>query len=303
MTTETTHLPNHLHYFNHHTGRPRFHFDENNGGGQQQQQQQQQQSAPWHQGLDAETLGHIQNKGWKVDDVKDVVTNAVKQGRELERHFGVPADQLIKLPKADADPKEWRAVHQRLGAPAEAKDYDFSAVKDAAGQPLAAHISDAIRASAFERGLSKDAATSLATAVQKAIDGAKQNEATVKAGKLTDEKTKLKTDWGDKFDFNHLQAMEGARRLGITPEGVAAIEQQIGYAATMEAMRKIGGKGGEDIFVGGGGNNGEVTTATGAVARKAELMADAAWAKRYMDGGAAERQEMDRLNTMIANAT
>ena len=31
---------------------------------------------------------------------------------------------------------------------------------------------------------------------------------------------KLKADWGPNFDFNHLKAMEGARRLGISREAV-----------------------------------------------------------------------------------
>ena len=36
-----------------------------------------------------------------------------------------------------------------------------------------------------------------------------------------------------------------------------------------------------------------------AIARKAELMADAAWADRYLKGGQTEAREMTRINTMI----
>ena len=83
-------------------------------------------TTPWHTGVEAEMLGHWQNKGWKTDDPKEVAVAATKQARELERHFGVPADQLLKLPKANDDAIAWNPVYQRLGMPVEPKDYDLS---------------------------------------------------------------------------------------------------------------------------------------------------------------------------------
>ena len=41
--------------------------------------------------------------------------------RELEKHFGVPADRIIKVPAADAKPEDIRAYHERLGAPKETR--------------------------------------------------------------------------------------------------------------------------------------------------------------------------------------
>src|SRR5690242_976648 len=60
-------------------------------------------AAPWHQGIDPLIIGHWQNKGYDLADPGKVALEATKQARELERHFGVPADQLIKLPKDTAD--------------------------------------------------------------------------------------------------------------------------------------------------------------------------------------------------------
>jgi hypothetical protein len=257
--------------------------------------------APWHSGVDPEILCHWQNKGWKVDDPKEIALAATKQAREAEKHFGVPADQLLKMPKADAKPEDLRAFYQRLGAPAEAKEYDFAAVKDAAGNPIAAPLADALRSAAFERGLTKDAAETVAAAVVKSLDGQRAADTAVATAKLAEEKTKLAENWKTNYDFNHLKAMEGARRLGITPEAVKALEGQIGYAAVMEAMRKIGAGTSEDTFVerGQGGGAGQPTTREGAVSRKAELMADKAWATRYLAGDVAAGQEMLALNTMI----
>lgn len=305
MTTNSIPPNSHITLMQRPFGAPRFHFDENagggggdGGGGQQQQQQQQ----PWHAGIDAEFIGHAQNKGWKMDDPKEAFGAAAKAARDLEKHFGVPADRLVKIPAPDAKPEDLRAYYERLGAPKDAKDYDLSAVKDAT-------IADQLRATMFERGLPKDAATAVAASVAKALESKVTTETTLDAAKLADQRAKLEKNWGGKdsstYQFNHLQAMEGARRLGITPDAVKALEGQIGFDGVMEAMRKIGMGTREDTFVERppGGQNGEPTTMEGAVARKAELMADKAWADRYMKGGVTEKREMDRLNQMITGVS
>jgi|KBSMisStandDraft_5_1062788.scaffolds.fasta_scaffold100024_2 hypothetical protein len=247
----------------------------------------------WHDGVEADIIGHAQNKGWKLDNPKEAFGAAAKVARDLERHFGVPADQLVKMPKPDARPEDIRAFHERLGAPKEAKEYDLSAISDAT-------VADTLRATAHEAGLSKAAAAAVAASVAKALESKAATESTLAAGKLTEEKTTLRANWGDKFDYNHLQAIEGARRLGISQEGVKALEGQIGYAAVMEAMRKIGASTREDTFEGAGTQGkGDVVTMEGAVSRRNELKADKAWTERYLAGGITERREMDRLNQMI----
>jgi hypothetical protein len=278
-------------------GAPRFHFDENAPPPAPPPAAPPPGAPPpaaWHTGIDAEFIGHAQNKGWKLDDPKEAFVAATKQARELERHFGVPADRLVKLPAPDAKPEDIRAYYERIGAPKEAKDYDLAAIKDAA-------IADSLRATMYERGVPKDAAAAVAASVAKALESKTSTDNTLMTAKLAEQKAKLTQNWGDKFAFNQLQAMEGARKLGIAPEAVAALEGVIGYDQVMEAMRKIGANTKEDTFVerGAGGPTGDVTTREGAVARKQELMADLAWGDRYLKGGAAEAREMTRLNTLI----
>lgn len=297
MTTRAV-PPNHLHFFNYHTGRPRFHFDEASDAAAAAASAAAAAGAkPWHDGVEAETLGHWQNKGWKVDDPKEIAVAATKQARELEKHFGVPADQIVKMPKADAKPEEFRAYYERIGAPKEAKDYDLSAIKDAP-------IADSLRAAMYDKGVPKEAAIAVAASVAKALESQASTQTTLDAGKLAEQKVTLEKNWGGKdsatYQFNHLNAMEGARRLGITPEAVKALEGQIGYDKVMEAMRKIGAHTREDTFIErGAGGQGDVTTLEGASARKAELMADKAWSARYLAGDVAAKREMDRLNQMI----
>lgn len=263
-------------------------------------------AAPWHQGIDAEFLGHWQNKGWKTDDPKDIAINATKQARELEKHFGVPADQIVKMPKQGAPEADIKAFRQRLGMPADPKEYDFSTIKDAAGQPIAQALSDTLRNSAHQAGLNKEAAATIAAAVQKSLDDAKAAEKAIADAKVDTERAKLKTDWGPNYDYNHLKAMEGARRLGISPEAVELMEKQVGYAAVMNAMRKIGVGTSEDNFIErGAGSGGNPTTREGAVARLAELKADNALGSRLTNGTAtaAERDEYFSLNALAAGET
>lgn len=290
-------MTNHLHFFNHHTGHPRFHFDE--APPPPPPTPPTPPAPPWHDGIDAETIGHAQNKGWKLDNPKEAFSAAAKVARDLERHFGAPADRIVKIPAADARPEDIRAYLERLGAPKDAKEYDLTAVKDPA-------IADSLRATMHERGVPKDVATSIAATVAKSLESKATTDAALNAGKLAEQRANLEKNWGAKdsatYNFNQLQAMEGARRLGIDPEAVKLMENQIGYDRVMEVMRKIGANTREDTFVekGPGGPQGDVTTVEGANARLKELMSDTdGWAKRFNGGGVAEKREWQRLTQMI----
>jgi hypothetical protein len=304
MTTAAN-PPDHTHAFNFHTGRPRFHFDEGGGDGGAAAAAAAAAAAtaataskPWHEGVAPEVLGFWQNKGLPLDSPKDFGLKLTELYKGAEKFIGVPPDQVIKIPKSDAPPEDIRAYYERLGAPKEAKDYDLSAVKDAG-------IAEAMRASMHERGVSKDAANAIAKSVATALESKSTTDTTELAATLQAQKDALAKNWGDKFQYNHLQAIEGARRLGIDKDGVAALEKTIGYDKVMEAMRKIGAHTREDTFVerGAGGPVGDVTTREGAQARKNELMADKAWVEKYNSGDPAAKREMTRLNQMITGVT
>lgn len=259
--------------------------------------------AAWHEGVAPEVKGFWQNKGLPLDDPKAFGTKLTELYQQAEKFIGVPPDRLLRMPAPDAKPEDIRAFQQRLGAPADAKEYDFSVIKDSANNPIAAPLADALRQAAFERGLTKDAALSVAQSVVKAMDGLKATESADRTAKIAEARETLKKNWGTSFEYNKLKAMDGARKLGIDPDTVATFENVIGYAGIMETLRKIGANTSEDTFVDRGTNtNGQVTTREGAVARKQELMRDAAWAERYLKGGAAEVREMTALNMMITGA-
>lgn len=247
----------------------------------------------WHDGVTPEIKGFWQLKGLPLDDPKAFGNKLTELYQQAEKFIGVPPDQIVRLPKPDARPEDIRAYYERIGAPKEAKDYDLSAIKDQA-------IADTLRASLHSSGVPKDAAAAVAKSVATALESQLSQQSTENATKIQEAKDRLKVSWGQNFEYNKLKAADGARRLGMTPETVAAMEGLIGYDGIMETLRKIGVGTSEATFIDKGlGTNGQVTTREGAVARKQELMGDKAWTERYLKGGVAEVREMTGLNMMI----
>lgn len=254
----------------------------------------------WHTGLDAEIVGHVQNKGWHSLDPAAAAREIAKAHREAERHIGVPSDQILRLPKDATDEAGWNAVFSRLGKPAAATEYDLAGVKFADETPLSDAAADFVRNTAFNLNLPKDAATRLGQEFAKFLDSADASEVAEHTAKLAEGKAELAKEWGANQEANLFIAKQAAAKLGVSPEAVAALEQTAGYAAVMKMFQKIGTAIGEDKFVSGGVGPSGILTREQAVAKKAELQADSAWVKRYLDGGQAEFREMQALSVIIA---
>lgn len=255
-------------------------------------------SKPWHDGLDPLLIGHAQNKGWDLNDPKAAFSAAAKSSAELQKHFGVPADQLLRLPKDTTDEAGWSAVRQRLGAPKEAKEYDFSGVKYADGGDLDQSFTDAMRGVLHKAGTPKEAAPEVLKTVVKWLGDADSAESAAKTARLQTEMRELDAEWGSNKEFNRLTAMQGARRAVGDDLGakklIDAMQDAIGYKATMEFWRKVGAGTSEDTFV-EMNKGGSPTTMNGAKARIAELQADPDFVARYLKGSLKEVAEMNNL--------
>lgn len=252
---------------------------------------------PWYEGkLDADAIGYAQNKGWKLDDPVTFATESFKAAREAQKFVGVPPEQLIRLPKDAKDEAGWNSVWQRLGVPKEAKEYDFSAVKRADGTAIDEAFADTIRQTAITNRIPKDAATAFAQSMVKHLESQEAAQIAERTAKLGSEKAELAKSWGPNADLNKLTAMQGAKRLGVSAEEIAALENVTGYSKVMEMFRKIGAGTSEDTFVDG---KGTPTTQASAQARLTELQADKAWVDRLFKGDAAARREHDALIQQI----
>ena len=249
--------------------------------------------------FDTEHVGHVQNKGWDKLDPKAAAVAAIKAHRQAELSLGVPLDERARIPKAPNDPA-WKALYERLGAPATPDKYEFSNTKFNNAdlpQPMVdrfRQISDALH-------LPLDASKQLASAVVKWVEEDNAAATAEYTAKIALEKQTLAKNWGPNADVNLLVAKNAAKALGITPEQLNSLEQIAGYAATMEMLRSIGSKIGEDKFVRGSGPGGDIMTADSATAKKTELMNDKDWVTRYLKGDGAAVREMTALNTILAN--
>lgn len=254
--------------------------------------------AKWYAGADAELIGHIQTKGWHDLTPDKAALAAIQAHREAERFVGAPADRIIKLPATPEDPA-WADVYARFGAPKDAKEYDFSSVK-VGDEPADPALVEFFRGQAAALHLPKDAAPALLDAYLKHQNGIGTAAAAETTAKLAEEHKVLDANWGANKEANLFLARKGAEKLGLDATAVDALEKVTGYAKTMEALRKVGELSGEAKFISGSGQTKDgIMTREQAVARKAELMADKAWAKRYMDGGAPEGRELTALLAII----
>jgi hypothetical protein len=246
-----------------------------------------------------ETLGWWQNKGLELGNPKEFALHLTEQYRAAERHIGVPPDQLLRLPQANASEADRKAFWQKLGVPAEARDYDFSAVRFADGTELNQVFADGMRSAFAQANVSKDKAASIMNAIVKFEEGKEAAEAATFAANLEAERAKLNVNWGSNKDFNLLTAMNGARRLGITDEQVNALRSTLGEYQTMEMFRRIGAATTEDTFVEGSQATGAPTTLAAAEAEMARLQQDDAWVKRLLAGEVEARRQFEGLTQQI----
>jgi uncharacterized protein YcbK (DUF882 family) len=176
-----------------------------------------------------------------IDDPKALALKLTKQYRAAEKHIGAPPDRIIRLPEKPDDSPAGNGVYSASSA-CRPRPRNTTSRRQARRRH---RCRPGARRRAARRACSPRAcrrtAPDVVKAVIKSLDDAAAAEATVdRKAKIDEEKAEAQKELGPNYDFNHLKAMEGARKLGITPEASKAMEGQIGYAAVMEAMRKIG---------------------------------------------------------------
>lgn len=269
-------------------------------------------AAGWFDGFDSETKGYITTRGWDKKKLEEAFLEASKAHREAEKFVGAPADKLLRVPdeRTTDTPEtrtrhaeEWQKIHERLGKPKEAKDYDFASVKRAGDKALDQALTDTLRQAAFDANLNKDGANKVAVALVKHLDSVESASAAENADKLLMEKKALNDNWGANANVNMMVAQGAVKALGVDPQAVAALEKVVGYAKVMEMFRNIGSKIGEDRFVTSGTGGGNVMTKDQAQAEKSELMKDKAWVSRYTAGGTEEGRKMLSLNKIITGVS
>jgi len=271
---------------------------------------------PWYgDKIDELTRAFWQNKGIDPADPISVASKLTEMYRNAERHIGAPPEEMLRIPKPNAAEADIRAYWGKIGVPAEAKDYDLSAVKKFAdGKELEPAFLDMFRAAAHAARIPKDQVSGMLDKIVKHMDGVDAAEAAEKTRYVTEQKDALKTNWGQNYDYNYAIAKRALDDLGkaarLTPEQTAQAWDAlstvggIGSAFAMEMLRNIGSRmnttpAGEAPFIDGRGpqgNNGIMSQAQ-ARARIDELKTDKGFYKRLVtDREVAAKREWDDLH-------
>lgn len=257
--------------------------------------------AKWYGTPDTETLGYITARGLDKMTANDAALASIQAHREAEKLMGVPADQLLRFPKDLSDVDGWNKIHTKMGVPVDPKDYDFSTVKTADGNPLTEDVANTMRGLVAELKIPKATASVL---VQKLVDlSNKSNEgdSAVNAAELALEVDKLAKNWGFNAAANQVISDNAKRALGITDEQKEALKGVIGHAAVEEMFRNIGARIGEDNFITNPtpGGQKQVMTSADAQYRLDQLQNDSVWLTKLNNGDAATLNEFNTLTTMV----
>jgi len=245
------------------------------------------QPSDWTSGLDEETRGWVQLKGFK-----DPAT-VVGSYRNLEKLQGVPASRLVKLPESLDDAQAMGEVYGRLGRPDKPDGYGFKAPEGDNGD-----FTNWAQQNFYEAGLSTKQGQALMAKYGEFATQMQKAQADAQTAKTVEGQAALKKEWGMAHDQNQKVAARGARLAGVDSNTIDSIERAIGYEKTIKLFHGIGSKTGEDTFVGGGDNGFSAMTPGQAQAKITELRSDPGFGKRYLSGDASAKAEMDRLHRM-----
>lgn len=241
----------------------------------------------WTSSFNDDMKGYATNKGWKDP------SQLLDSYRNLEKLQGVPQDQLLKLPKSDAEAAEWTPIFKRLGRPDTADGYKLEIPQ---GQDPA--FSKQASEWFHELGLSEKQGQNLTKKWNEYQANQGKGATEAFGAKVQEQKGILKKDWGAAHDQNVQIAARAAREFGVGAKALDALDASIGHDATMKLFHQIGAKMGEANFHsgnGGNGNNGPMTPVQ-AQSKIKTLKSDPSFTKKYLEGDHGARVEMQRLH-------
>lgn len=255
-----------------------------------------QQTPPWYEGKVApEVVGVWQAKGFDINDQVKLTTSLTKSYQEAQSKLGVPAEELLRMPKPNAPEADIKAFLGRLGVPAEAKEYDLSTVKFTDGTELDPGFADTMRAALLEARVPKDRAGGVVASVVKFMEGVETADKADTTAKLSEEMTALKSNWGTRYDLNMQLAKTTLETLGakvgMTPEDTKAAWDALGTVGGINASKSlqmllhIATRMGEAPFVGGGNGSADpaMLSQDSAKAEIAMLKKDTGFRKKLFD--------------------
>lgn len=244
-------------------------------------------TGPWFSGVKDEGLrGYLETKNFKdVDSMADSYRN-------LEKLRGVPEDRLITLP-GDDKPESWDGIFAKLGRPEKSDAYELSTPEGAPKE-----FAPAMAEQFHKAGLSKKQGQQLAGWFKEVSEASAVAEKDNAETARHEQQTNLKKEWGAAFDQNLEKAGALVEAMGLDEDTAGKLRGALGVDGFSKLMlgfiTKFGINLGEPQFHTGTGTS-PVHTPAGAKAKRESLLADKEFFKRWSEGGANERKQIDAL--------
>jgi hypothetical protein len=249
--------------------------------------------AAWHSSFDDDTKGWLGNRGLDKLDSEKALPELVKTARNAEKLLGVPADQVLRMPK-DGDPAATRTILQRLGLPEKADQYEIPVPEGDKGE-----FAKTAAAWFHEAGLTKAQAKVVAEKWNAHVGGLSQAEAAAAATRMAENESALKKEWGPAYEARLAAAGQIATKLGLDLAAADVLREKLGAAGLAKFVFGLGEKLGEAQFVtGDGGDFGGLMSPAQANAKINELRGNKEWTARYLAGGKPEMEEMRKLQAL-----
>jgi len=153
-----------------------------------------------------------------------------------------PAVDALSLPGKDATPEQWAEFYGKIGRPEKSADYGLK-VRDGEDPAFVGEVADVMH----KYGLTKDQANGLQNDLmakaEARMQAAEQQRIAALDTKNKAEQAELKTELGDRFDSQMELAKRAVRQFAGTEQAadiITAIEDKLGYKATMQFFMGIG---------------------------------------------------------------
>ena len=251
--------------------------------------------AHWSAALPDPIKAHITNRGLDKEDAPTAAAKLAGDHYAAQRLIGVPPEQILRLPKDAADPA-YAEAYKRVAS--------LGAYKEAAGYTFPEGTSESIAKSASETalklGLPSHIAAELAAhmSAKTAEDSARSEAERTTA--LGAQQATLRANWGANYDLNLFKTTKVVEALGWDKATLDSMQTTVGGDKLMAALLGLAGKMSEaEILRGGGIPTGPSLNRDQALARKAEIMADAGTRTFTPVEFAAAQKELQQLAAII----
>jgi len=253
---------------------------------------------PWHAAIpEDEARQHVEAKGYK-----NPAELALANYNLTKLQRGDPT--VVGLPGPDATPEQMGEFYGKLGRPAEPAGYEFQFGE---GVQVDDTMMEFARSTFHEAGLSPQQAQLVADKWNEFAGQQSEGFQTQVTEANDAELADLATRWGADLDKNKAAGQRAVKALGLAPELIEKVEQNIGSAGIVELLASIGRKSDEGGFTnssqGGDPNNPDTMDKAQAAARIAELQSDDEFQKKYTDRNhPGNRDAVDLMQRLFARA-